>query len=242
MGVADAGGTGFAHVGIVGLNPDNRLVSAAAELVVGGGGLAGAAVLNARENVVGILVLGHAHTLGVGVDISAADAVQNFAVGKQILAIGGLVVLCRLVEGVCPELRENAAVCFGLDMLCSIKTEAVNAAVDAFLEQRIDLVLHKAVAGVEVGTGRNMSAGHHLGRAVGGVVSFTVEIGAVVVVDLRLIGLDLIAETVGVNLIIGDLVVCHVVGNDIHDNLDAVFVSLLTQCCQLSLVAEPCVV
>ncbi len=87
-----------------------------------------------------------------------------------------------------------------------------------------------------------MSAGHHLGRAVGGVVSFTVEISAVVVEDLRLIGLDLIAETVGVNLIIGDLVVCHVVGNDIHDNLDAVFVSLLTQCCQLSLVAEPCVV
>ena len=85
-----------------------------------------------------------------------------------------------------------------------------------------------------------MALDHQLRRAVACVASLAVEVLAVAVVKLRLVGLDLVAELVGVYGVgAGELVVRHVVGNDINDDLDTVFVCLLAHRGELRLGAEP---
>ena len=244
--VGDAGGgaAGGAHEGVVGFCPQNRLGAAAAQVITEVSRAAGAAVFNALKNGVARLVVGDAHALGVAVHASAGSkTVENLAVSEKLLAAVFLrVVGLSLIKGVVPELVVADLACavgVVLDVLGSVKTEAVNAAVDTFLEQSEDLALNGAVTCVQVGTCGNVAPYLILKVAVACSTLIRVEIGAVAVVERGLVGLDLGTQLVGkVGTRRAD-VVRHVVGYDVNDDLDAVLVGFGTKVGEFLLCSEP---
>ena len=227
VGVGYAGGLfAVVGVGIVGFRPKNGLVGSRAELVVAGSHRAG--IANGISLVVTGAVIGYGHILGIAADRGAAGTVEDLTVVIEC-AVGALlrIIAVGVVENVRPEVV--LAAFFGnADVLRRVKTEAVGAAVDAFSEVSLDVVLDLGVLGVEV----RQTAHTAVGDAV-----------AVAVVDLLVP--QIVPAVVVVTDIAGDdaclviaAVVAKVVGYNVNDDVDAVLVRFLAHGGEFRLRAE----
>ena len=221
----------------MGLCPEDYLLAGHAAAVAVLYGAARIAALDGSGDGVADVVVGDVDVRGVGAVASAvAGRVEYLTVDVQVLAcLLGVILLRRTGDGR-PVLGSIGSVVGRLDVLRRVETEAVNAAVDALLEQVDDTVLNAGVACVQVRAAGNVTLNDLLGIAVGVRIEAVVaEIGGFVVVELRLVILDLIAYGVFAALFL----IAEVVGYDIADDLDTVLVRLGAEGGQLILGAEP---
>ena len=115
-------------------------------------------------------------------------------------------------------------------MFRRVKAEAVDSAVNAFLEQTEHALLDMAVGGVEVGHA-DVAVSHGVACAVRGGIGL-----GVVVVGVLHIALNVGAEVLVAAAL---LLVRHVVRYDVDDDLDVVVVRFLAHSLQLRLSAQP---
>ena len=120
-------------------------------------------------------------------------------------------------------------------MLCGIKTETVNTAVDAFLEEIDNVSLNSSIVCYKVRTLWNMTLNNCLNRTVVCIAFVRTGVGFSFLIELRLIFFNLIAHSLRPSFI----GICNMVWNDIADDFDAVFVSLITKWFKIVLCAEP---
>ena len=220
----------------MGLRPEDNLACRYAGHVRAAGGGTRLLVVDSRKNAVAGLVVGNVDVRSVVAKASAGAAgIQNLTIDEEVLTCFLLIVALGAVGDDRPVLRRVGAVAGGFDVLGCVEAEAVNTAVDARLEQIESSLLHSRVARVEVRTIGNVALNRLLDRIVIRIQVVAAEVGGTVVVEIRLIGLDLLAERVGRHLGL----ISEVVGYDIADNLDTVLVSLGAKGGQLRLGTEP---
>ena len=227
LGVFDARRTGIAHVGVMGLDPQNAFIGGGAFVIGAAGKLGGCLVDSLIQRAVAGVVVRDCHILRVFADVCIGSrAVEDFAVAENVAGI-----CLDSVDDRRPEVAAAVFIVGKLDVLCRVKTEAVNAAVDTILHQIQHHPLNIVVSGVEVGHAE-MVLGDVIAAVAVGVFVVVVEIIAVLKIFIHTAVQVFVGAAVGA-------VVGEVVGDDINDDLDAVPVGFGAELRQLLFGAEP---
>ena len=221
--LGNAGGRAVS-IGIVGLGPDDQIGSGCG--LVEAAYQSSSAADNVGSQMIAPAIVGDGHILGIGGD-GDLGVIQNFAVNIDVLALF-LGVILSAADHSGPEVAgEGSVVLGGLDGLSHVEAEAVDADVNALLQEVQDVVLHILVGSIQVG---------QTGQAVLGHVLSAVPAGDV--------GLDVVPVFV-LAQVLGDLVgkivaglVAQVVCDHVHDDLDTILVGSCDHAFKLGLGAQ----
>ena len=221
---------GAVSKGVVGLGPDNQLVSAGRLLIGSGIGISVLVLDDALQNVVAPAVVGNAHVLGVGADMQGTTGgIQQLTVAVQQL-VGVLLLIIGLgtVNDSGPEIAGAVAIIGGFDVLGSVKTETVSTGIDALLQEIQNLVLDLLVGGVQV-----RQTGHAVLSYIKTIVVIVDILGVIVPAGgiIAQSGIDGFGQVIGRS-------VTHVVGNNVNDDVQTILMCSLAHLLEVGLGSQ----
>ena len=225
-----SGMTAVSSIIVVGLCPNDQLVSLSGLVKAGGVSAGVLAADDILQDSAAPGVIGDGHILGISVDRQiAAGVVQYFAVAVQLVAVVLLAeIILSAVDDGGPEIAGAVGIVGSFDVLGTVEAEAVSAGIDAFLQEVQNVGLYLLVGGVQI-----RQTGHAVLRyvkaivVIGGVLGVIMPAGSIVT--------DIIND--GIGQIVGGGV-AHMVGNHVNDDLQALIVSSLTHLLEIGLSAQ----